>query len=81
MDKQHNTNKSIIHNTPDNAEAQITSTQMHTYQQLVINQKNIMTHMCITKGAGTLAVNKRTHTHIPNNRISREYKCTTLQTQ
>ena len=27
----------------------------------------------------TLAVNKRTHTHthIPNNRISREYKCTT----
>lgn len=62
MDKQHNTNKSIIHNTPDNAEAQITSTQMHMYQQLVINQKN-MTHMCITKGGHWQSTKEHTHTH------------------
>lgn len=76
MDKQHHTNKSIIHNTPNNGEAQITSTQMHTYQQLVINQKN-MTHMCITKGGHWQSAIEHTHTQIPNNRISREYKCTT----
>ena len=62
MDKQHNTNKSIIHNTPDNAEAQITSTQMHMYQQLVINQKN-MTHMCITKGGHWQSTKEHTHTY------------------